>query len=66
MTGQMRYCSEIQKEIDEYVEKVNLYHKEKQKIVYDLRAYADYLKKNHSNGLDQTPEVMKQFIIKSN
>lgn len=49
-----------------YVEKVNLYHKEKQKIVYDLRAYADYLKKNHSNGLDQTPEVMKQFIIKSN
>lgn len=60
----MRYYSEIQKEIDAYVEKVNLYHMDKPKVVYDLRAYAKFLKENHSNGLDQTPDVMEQFILK--
>ncbi len=64
MNGQMRYCSEIQKEVDAYVEKVNLYHMDKPKVVYDLRAYAKYLKEINSNGLDQKPEVMEQFILK--
>ncbi len=64
MSGQTKYCSEIQKEIDEYVQKVDLYNSKKADIVFDLRAYSKFLKKKHSNGLNLTPKDIEQFILK--
>jgi hypothetical protein len=49
---------------EDYIQRVNPY-KKPAPIAFDLRAYADYVETHGLSARDITPEIMDQFIIKT-
>ena len=48
--------------VKEFIERVNPYEPAVPNYKMDLRAYADYVKKNGLTGKDITQEIMNMFI----
>lgn len=61
MNGRMTK-SERNRVVDDFIKRCDPY-KSRKTPKFDLRGYADYLKKNHISGMDVTPEMMQMFAM---
>ena len=61
MTGQMRK-SDRDKLVRDFIKRCNPYKKRKVPK-YNMRGYAEYLKKNNIQGKDVTPEILAMFAM---
>lgn len=62
MSGQMKTFEEKQRMMDEFIEKTNPY-KESEPLRFDLRGYAEYIKKNNIKSDMITEDIMALFAL---
>ena len=62
MSGQTMTFEEKQRLIDSFIQSVDPY-KKPEPLRFDLRKYADYVKKNNLKGENITEAIMAQFML---